>query len=97
MKGAVTSVLLRNAGRALIAERLTVMSTLVNDPWIEQQVRIDRERSGARQFDEVWDGVYFIPPSRDNEHQELVLKLGMPFSLLVDWDWFRKCLPGHQC
>jgi Uma2 family endonuclease len=41
--------------------------------------RLVRQRrdSGADRFDEVWDGVYLMAPSADNEHQRLGLKLAI--------------------
>jgi Uma2 family endonuclease len=41
--------------------------------------RLIRERrdSGADRWDEVWDGVYVMPPLADNEHQRMGLDLAI--------------------
>jgi Uma2 family endonuclease len=41
--------------------------------------RLIRERrdSGSDRWDEVWDGVYVMPPLADNEHQRMGLDLGI--------------------
>lgn len=36
-----------------------------------------RRRSGADRWDEVWEGVYVMPPLADNEHQRLGLGLAI--------------------
>ena len=41
--------------------------------------RLIRQRrdSGSNRWDEVWDGVYVMPPLADNEHQRLGLKMAI--------------------
>jgi len=36
-----------------------------------------RRRSGGDRWDEVWDGVYVMPPLADNDHQRLGLELSI--------------------
>ncbi|HEV3166591.1 MAG TPA: Uma2 family endonuclease [Isosphaeraceae bacterium] len=51
------------------------MRMLILDP-TEQKRLIRRRRAiGADRFDEVWDGVYVIAPTADNEHQYVAGKL----------------------
>jgi hypothetical protein len=52
------------------------MDTPVLDP-IEQAKRVRAiAESEANNHDEVWDGVYQVSPSPNDEHQEIVMNLG---------------------
>ena len=70
------------------------MPVLIHDAGVETQVRADRGRSDASRWDEAWNGVLVRPPTPNNEHQRLVMKLCSIFSSLVDWDAGDCCLPG---
>jgi Uma2 family endonuclease len=48
------------------------MTALITDPHLEESLKAQRRAWGIDRFDEVWDGVYIIPPPPDVEHQELV-------------------------
>lgn len=48
------------------------VSTLVNDPYIEQHLLAERRANGLDRWDEVWEGTYIIMPSPNNEHQDLI-------------------------
>jgi Uma2 family endonuclease len=45
------------------------MAMYVVDADLEKQLKAERQLSGADRLDEVWDGVYFMPPLPNNEHQ----------------------------
>jgi hypothetical protein len=60
------------------------MATLIADPWLEEELKEKRRAWGIDGHDEVWDGVYFIPPRLDNEHQKLVAGLGAFLYTSVD-------------
>ena len=49
---------------------------VVLDSWIDKQPKAGRAVSGADRYDEVWDGIYVVPPLPDNEHQDLRAGLG---------------------
>jgi Uma2 family endonuclease len=51
------------------------MAMIVHDPLIEADLRQQRAASGADRFDEVWNGVYFVSPQPNDEHQDLVAEL----------------------
>ncbi len=51
------------------------MALMVLDPTIEEQLKADRELSGADRYDEVWEGVYMMAPLANNEHQDLQFEL----------------------
>jgi hypothetical protein len=47
------------------------MPVLVNDPDIAERLKAEREASGAHHHDEVWEGIYVMPPLPNDEHQEI--------------------------
>jgi Uma2 family endonuclease len=57
----------------------------VNDPRLEQQLKAERQLTGADRFDEVWEGIYMMAPLADDEHQELQAKLTAVFQTVVGW------------
>lgn len=60
------------------------MAVLVLDPYVEERLRAQRDEWDIARFDEVWDGVYTIMPSRDDEHQELISELVPVLMEVVD-------------
>jgi Uma2 family endonuclease len=61
------------------------MPVLVNDPVLAEGLKADREASGADRFDEVWEGVYVMPPLANNEHQQIVTRFAAILQMLIDW------------
>ena len=57
----------------------------VHDPLLEQQLKADRQLTGADRFDEVWEGIYMMAPLADDEHQELQARLTAVFQTAVGW------------
>ena len=51
----------------------------VGDPLVVTRLRAERQASGADRYDEVWDGVYFMAPLANPEHQRLALRLASTF------------------
>lgn len=45
------------------------MNGLVADPQISEKLIAERKALGLDRFDEVWEGVYVMPPMANNEHQ----------------------------
>jgi Uma2 family endonuclease len=70
------------------------MVMLVAEPHLEEQLRLQRQESGADRFDEVWEGVYFVSPIPNIEHQLLVGRLCTIFQLVVDAADGGMVLPG---
>ncbi len=58
------------------------------------ECRAQPEKSGLDRWDEVWDGVLVVPPMPNNEHQQLVQKLGYVFHSVVDWERGDQAMPG---
>ncbi len=50
---------------------------LIEDPRLEKELIAQRQAWGADHHDEVWEGVYFMAPLPNNEHQELVYNLAV--------------------
>lgn len=57
----------------------------ITDHYLIRSIIAKRQRDGHDRRDEVWDGVYFIPPITDNEHQEISSHLSFAFHQVVDW------------
>ena len=69
------------------------MSVLILDPQSAADFRSKRE-AVADCRDEVWEGVYVVPPMPNDEHQELQLALCIPFYDLVQVPGLGKVRPG---
>jgi Uma2 family endonuclease len=51
------------------------MKLLVLDANVSGDLIARRKKLGIDKYDEVWDGVYIMPPMPNNEHQRIVMKL----------------------
>ncbi len=51
------------------------MPVLINDPVMAEHILAERQASEADRYDEVWEGVYVMPPMPNDEHQQLVMGL----------------------
>ena len=70
------------------------MPLLICDPGLEARIIADRASKGGDHHDEVWCGVYFIPPLPDNEHQEFVGELSGLLFHVVGNTGLGKVRPG---
>jgi Uma2 family endonuclease len=59
------------------------MPLLIDDPKLEARLLRRRRLSGADRYDEVWDGVYFISPLANDEHQQLVTDISAVFGIVI--------------
>jgi Uma2 family endonuclease len=59
------------------------VSVLILDPGLAAQVKRDREAAPDGRVDEVWDGVYVVPPLANNQHQSMGVQLAIVFHGLV--------------
>jgi Uma2 family endonuclease len=64
------------------------MATLLLDPELQERVRAEREAVGSDRWDEVWEGVYVMPPMPNNEHQQVTSRVGVIVGMVID-------LPGQ--
>ena len=44
----------------------------------------DRRRKGLDLHDEVWEGVYYVMPNPNVEHQDLIFGVGIPLRRLIE-------------
>lgn len=59
------------------------MAMLIADPWIEEALKEQRRAWGADHHDEAWEGVYFMSPFANDEHQQIVTRLAFIFEAIV--------------
>jgi Uma2 family endonuclease len=60
------------------------METLVLDPRQSERLQAERQARGLDGYDEVWDGVYVMAPSPNDEHQQVSIRLARPFLEVVE-------------
>ena len=70
------------------------MATLITDPLFEAALLEQRQATEADRHDEVWEGVYWMAPQPNNEHQDLVGELTSILRVTVDWEKLGRTLPG---
>jgi hypothetical protein len=70
------------------------MSVLITDPELAADVRRARAESDGDRWTEVWEGLVVMPALPNNEHQILVMRLGVPFAAVVDWAAGDSVQPG---
>jgi len=70
------------------------MSVLIRDPDLEEKVRAQRQAKGLDRWDEVWDGVYVMPPYPNDEHQEIQAALVAILQTCVKWAGLGEVRPG---
>jgi Uma2 family endonuclease len=70
------------------------MAALILDQYIERRMIARRRRLGQDHWDEVWDGVYVMAPSADNQHFEVSNDLATVLTLVVKWAGLGTVIPG---
>ncbi|MGD9634291.1 MAG: Uma2 family endonuclease [Pirellulales bacterium] len=70
------------------------MTMVVLDKLVERRLIAQRRAWGVDQHDEVWEGVYVMSPSADNEHQSLVMGITSAFHSFVSKSNLGQVLPG---
>jgi Uma2 family endonuclease len=70
------------------------MAILITDHRLGDRLKAERQEAGADRYDEVWDGVYVVPPMPNDEHQELVMGVGSVFHIAVFWAGHGEVRPG---
>jgi len=70
------------------------MAILISDSRIEEQLLKRRRAQGADHHDESWEGVYFIPPVANDEHQDIVAELTAILTEVVRRPGLGKVRPG---
>lgn len=70
------------------------MAILVSEAGLERAIRVRRHARGIDGHDEVGDGVYFVPPLADNDHQDIVGGLTTVLQILVAFPKLGRVQPG---
>ena len=70
------------------------MATLVTDPWLEDRIKAERERSGTDRYDEVWEGIYMMAPMPNDEHQHIVSRMVSILEYVIGWPELGLVRPG---
>jgi Uma2 family endonuclease len=70
------------------------MLALISDPSLSERFIAERRAAGADHHDEVWEGIYVMTPSPNNEHQELVFEIGFVLREVVKTAQLGTVLPG---
>jgi Uma2 family endonuclease len=75
-------------------KRYRPTTVLVRDPELARRMISYRRRRGLDRWDEVWDGVYVMSPSPNNQHLGLGNNLATILTICVEWDALGRCFPG---
>jgi Uma2 family endonuclease len=67
---------------------------LVTDPEICEEMIRERKRLGHDRHDEVWEGVYVVPPPPHLSQQEIIGSLTTAFSIVLDAEGRGQVYPG---
>ena len=70
------------------------MTMLIENPRLEEELKQRRKAWGADQHDEVWEGVYFMPPMANDDHQDLVFEFALVWGATVSKPGLGKVRPG---
>ncbi len=79
-------------------EEASPMAMYVVDSDLERRLKAERQLTGADRLDEVWDGVYFMPPLPNNEHQffQTQLAVVLQMALISPKDRSREKFPFYS-
>jgi Uma2 family endonuclease len=61
------------------------MAILIRERSIEEHIRAERKAKGLDRWDEVWEGVYVMPPLPNDEHQNVQSELVAILKITVGW------------
>jgi len=64
-------------------EEASPMAMYVVDADLERRLKAERQLTGADRLDEVWDGIYFMPPLPNNEHQFFQTQLAIVLQMAL--------------
>ena len=70
------------------------MTMLIENPRLEEELNERRKAWGVDQHDEVWEGVYFMPPMASDDHQDLVLEFAAVLREAISKRGLGKVRPG---
>jgi len=70
------------------------MAMLIENPSLEKELQEQRKAWDVDQHDEVWEGVYFLPPIANDDHQDLVFEFAFVLGITVSKSGLGKVRPG---
>ena len=70
------------------------MAMFIENPELEEDLKARRQAWDADGHDEVWEGVYFMSPEADNDHQDWVLEFAAVFREAIAKRGLGKVYPG---
>lgn len=62
------------------------MPVMVKDSDLVRQLKAERRSAGADCYDEVWEGVYVMPPLPNDVHQQMVMRIGSILQDEIGWN-----------
>ena len=70
------------------------MYVLINDEAFANELISQRQATGIDRYDEVWEGIYIMPPIANKEHQSLATELSASLVTVIDWKGLGCTLAG---
>jgi Uma2 family endonuclease len=70
------------------------MAMFIENPTLEEELKAQRQAWGADGHDEVWEGVYFMSPMADNEHQRIALRIARVLEAAIGDSGIGSVYPG---
>jgi Uma2 family endonuclease len=70
------------------------MPLLIRERETQEQLLAERRARGLDRWDEVWDGVYVMPPLPNDQHQEIQGALVTAFQIAIKWPGLGEVRPG---
>jgi len=70
------------------------MAMLIENPRLEEELIAQRKAWDADQHDEVWEGVYFMPPIANTDHQRMIIRFSSVLVTTIDAPGLGIALPG---
>jgi Uma2 family endonuclease len=67
---------------------------VVCEPALGRRLIEERQALGQDRLDEVWDGIYFMSPLANDEHQEIIGGLTAILQQVIGWKGLGKVRPG---
>jgi Uma2 family endonuclease len=71
------------SGRIAIGTEEPAMTVIIQEPYLAERIRAEREATDGAKHDEVWDGVYIVSPLPNVQHQILAQFLWQIFQTVV--------------
>ena len=70
------------------------MAMFIENPQLEEDLKAQRQEWDADGHDEVWEGVYFMPPMANTEHQQIILRFSSILAATINAPGLGIALPG---